>query len=373
MSKNIPKIKIDPKSALKRAQDAASANAADRFAKAAEITERQPSGLSPSVQSPLPSAVPMQATQAAPVLPQAPLGASAVSVAFSPEACVPGAIVRTPLAIIDPNPLSPRHIYRMDDVERIASTIGEGQDDAAHGYLKDGRIQLIDGGTRLRAARIADKGFLDVKIEEAPADDLALFNRARALNEQRSASTPLDFALSLKTLMDRGVVSTADDIIEKVKGPDGGRIGSRATVSQYLRMTRLPEKLQRAMSEAEETCTFTAFYEISALFPEDQDEEAKEQAYQDASEIVEEIKRRKLNRNQIIAAVRAKLQGPAPRQRASSSTFDFGRARAEIKLYATKRQLDLSLKDIDPEEMAEVRAVLVKALEDHQRKKMQEG
>jgi hypothetical protein len=52
MNKPIPKIKIDSRSALQRAQVAASANAADRFAKAAEITERQPSGLSPSVATP---------------------------------------------------------------------------------------------------------------------------------------------------------------------------------------------------------------------------------------------------------------------------------------------------------------------------------
>jgi ParB family chromosome partitioning protein len=367
MSKPITKIKIDPKAALQRAQDAASATAADRFAIAAAITERQPTGLAPSVSTP----VSVDSVELPVRAPDSSGGISAVAVPFTPEACVPGAIVRAPLAIIDHNPLSPRHIYRMDDVERIASTIGDGQDDAAHGYSKDGRIQLIDGGTRLRAARIADKGFLDVKIEEAPADDLALFNRARALNEQRSASTPLDFALSLRALMERGVVTTADDIIEKVKAPDGGRIGSRATVSQYLRMVRLPEKLQRTMSESEETCTFTAFYEISALFPEGQGEEEREKALEDASEIVEDIKRRKLNRNQIIAAVRAKLEGPAPRQRASSSTFDFGSARGEVKLYANKRQLDLSLRDIDPAEMVEVKAVLVKALEDHQRSKKQ--
>lgn len=57
----------------------------------------------------------------------------------------------------------------------MASTITEYQDDAAHGYIKDGRVKLIDGGTRVRAAKVSGVDHLDVKFEPEPESPLAPF------------------------------------------------------------------------------------------------------------------------------------------------------------------------------------------------------
>ena len=340
----VSKIKTaDTKGAMARHQAASSASASDRFAAAAAITENRPTGL----------ALPGEAVSPAPG-------------AFSIASCIVGRIVSVPLSLIDANPLSPRHIYQSEEIDKIATTMPQGQDVAAHGYVKDARIQLIDGGTRLRAARITDRGTLDVKIEVAPANDLELFARARALNEQRSPTTGLDFALSLKTLLDRGAVSSQEELARVIKSPDGAQL-SPASVSVYLKISRMPERIQRAMAERPETSSTSALYAVSEIFEGfDQKDEARQQADLEAAiSIVDEVKRRQLNRAQITALVKAYLQGPKTRDRSALTPLEFGAQRGQIKVFGKKGQIDLSLKGLPEAELPAVRSVLVKALEDY--------
>lgn len=339
------KIKADTRAAIAKHHAASSASADNRFAAAAAITEQRPHGLAVGPEK---AAVPTPAS------------------AFSFEACSVGSIVSVPLSIVDPNPLSPRHIYKHSEVNRIAETLPDGQDVAAHGYIKDGRIQLIDGGTRLRAARITDRGVIDVKIEEAPADDLALFTRARELNERRSPTTALDFALSLKTLLDRGALASQDDVVRAVKSPDDAPL-SKSLVSMYLRVARMPERIQRVMAEQPESSSLAALYAVSELFEglPVGNEAAHEIALEKALLIVDEIIRRKLNRAQITAMVKAHIQGPKTRERSALLPLDFGLQKGQVKVFGRKGQIDLSLKGLTESELPEVRSVLVKALESY--------
>lgn len=341
----VAKIKIDTKSAMERHHAASVATADNRFAAAAAITEQRPTGLSAPIQAQVPD-----------------------SDVFSIASCIPGRIVSVPLGLIDANPLSPRHFYYDEEIDKIAETMPQGQDVAAHGYVNGDRIQLIDGGTRLRAARITDRGFLDVKIEAAPVDDLGLFSRARELNERRSPTTALDFALSLKTLLDRGAIQSQDDVVRLVKSPDGGTL-LKSTVSMYLRVARMPERVQRAMSEQQETSTLAALYAVSEIFEgaEGKDDAAREADLEAALKIVHEIKWRKLNRAQITALVKSFLQGPKTRERSSLTPLEFGAYRGQVKVFGRKGQIDLSLKGLSEVELPEVRSVLVEALEGYVR------
>lgn len=339
----VTKIKADPRAAIAKHHEASTASADNRFAAAAAITEQRPHGLAVEPERVV---VPMPST------------------AFSLASCSVGSIVSVPLSMVDPNPLSPRHIYKHSEINRIAETLPDGQDVAAHGYVKDGRIQLIDGGTRLRAARITDRGVIDVKIEEAPTDDLALYARARELNERRSPTTALDFALSLKSLLDRGALKSQDDIVRFVKSPDDAPL-SKSLVSMYLRVARMPERIQRAMSEQPESSSLAALYAVSELFeglPAD-DEAAHEAAHEAAMNIVDEIIRRKLNRAQITAMVKAHIQGPKTRERSALTPLDFGSQKGQVKVFGRKGQIDLSLKGLSESELPEVRNILVQALE----------
>ncbi|MBT9464560.1 hypothetical protein [Hydrogenophaga sp.] len=361
--KPVRKVKLDNVQAMQAHQQAASSAAVDKFAAAEAITKIQPNGLAGPMSIPLADLVmePARAT-----LPRAPVVTKAVP--FDLNACLPDEIVRVPLYLIDTNPVSPRQIYTGEEIDKIAKTLPNGQDVAAHGYVEEGRIKLIDGGTRFRAAKITDRSYLDVKIERAPRDKLDLFRRARELNEQRSDTGALDFALSLHTLLKEGAVSSQRELIEKVEAPGGGRL-SEGTVSQYLRMARMPEKLQRAMVGSEETSTAAALYAIATMFDENMDGAQQEQRQELAFEVIEEVKRRKLNKAQIVALVKSKLDGPKSRDRSTVHPLAFGAHKGQIKMFTRKGKIELTLAGLTESEMPEMRTVLVKALEDFMAKK----
>lgn len=358
----VPKIKLNTKAAMATHQAAASTAAVDRFAMAEIITKTQPTGLAPVVAADAPDKSAQEHRQPEVTTTQA----------FDLSVCIPGAIVRVPLHLIDTNPMSPRHIYTTEEVEKIVRTMPDGQDVAAHGYIQDGRVKLIDGGTRFRAAKLTDRGTLDVKIEEQPKDKLALFKRARELNEQRSDTTALDFALSLRTLLNEGAVSSQRELMEKVEAPGGGKL-SESMVSTYIRITRIPEKVQRVMSDSPDTATVVALYAVSELFPENMTD-AELEAKQDlAFDIIDEIKRRKLNRFQIAALVKSKLEGPKARERSTVHPLEFGTHKGQIKMFAKKGQIDLSLKGLTETEMPAIRAALVQTLETFLKEKGVDG
>lgn len=361
--KPIRKVKLDNVQAMQAHQQAASSAAVNKFAAAEAITKIQPNGLA----GPAPAAAAGLAMASASA--SSP-GTSVVTtaVAFDLSVCVPGAIVRVPLYMIDINLLGPRQIYTGEEIDKIAKTLPNGQDVAAHGYVAEGRIKLIDGGTRFRAAKITDRSYLDVKIEDAPKDKLGLFRRARELNEQRSDTGALDFALSLHTLLKEGAVASQRELIEKVEAPGGGRL-SEGTVSQYLRMARMPERLQRAMVGSEETSTAAALYAIATMFDENMDEAQQEERQELAFEVIEEMKRRKLNKAQIVALVKSKLDGPKSRDRSTVHPLAFGLHKGQIKMFTRKGRIDLTLAGLTETEMPEVRTALVKALEEFMARK----
>ncbi|WP_137917030.1 ParB/RepB/Spo0J family partition protein [Hydrogenophaga sp. 2FB] len=364
----VKKLKLDTKAAMATHQTAASKAAVDRFALAEQITKVQPTGLAPVASdadvaaTPAPTPVALATRQLA------------VSTAqpFDLSVCIPGNIVEVPLNLIDPNPLSPRHIYTTEEVDKIARTMPNGQDVAAHGYLLDGRVKLYDGGTRFRAAKITDRTTLAVKIEEPPADKLALFKRARELNEQRSDTTALDFALSLRALLNEGAVSSQRELMEKVEAPGGGKL-SESLVSTYMRISRMPDKVQRAMSDSPDTSSVVALYAVSELFPESLSDAELETNQEMAFEIIDEIKRRKLNRFQIAALVKSKIAGPKARERSTVHPLEFGKHKGQIKMFSKKGQIDLSLKGLSDVEMPALRAALVQTLESFMKDKGEES
>lgn len=344
-----PKIKLNPGQAMAAHQARSNQAAEDRFAAASSIVARQPTGLTPDAPAVQQETVAHMQTR--------------VPRPFDISSCTVGTTVAVPLHLIDVNPLSPRQVYLDENVNVIAETITGGQDDDAHGYVQDGRVKLIDGGTRYRAARITDCNTLNVKLEPAPKSLLDLFNRARALNEQRSQPTALDFALSLKLLLEQGAVASQRDIIEKVRAPGGGVL-TESLVSTYMRINRLPARIQRAMSTAPETNSLAALYAVSALFPEGQTEEEQETAESAAAEIIEDIKRRKLSRKQIQDLVNSKLAGPKTRERSTVYQMEYGQHTGQIKTFHRKGEIQLSLKGLGEAQMPGLKAALQKAVED---------
>jgi len=368
MATKIPKIKMNATEAIERQQERVSKEAEDRFAKAAEITKVQPTALSPvqtdesspafSSEANADATVPGGVSQQTPV--------ASVIQHFHESLCVPGAILKVPLHLIDVNPVSPRRIYKSEDVDSLgASLVSRGQDVAAAGFLKNGRIQLIDGGTRFRAAKSTDVSHLDVKIEQAPADIIALYNRAADLNDDRNQTSLVDYALSIKDLMDRGAAKTQKELAEKIKPPrESSDKMSEKTVACYMRIARMPSQLLHAMNQHPSTSSYTALYEVSGLFDEEMDEESRAKALNDALEITDLIKRRDLKKQQIIDLVQSRKVGRKTRERSVQHPLAIDNCKGHFKLFANKGKLDFTIQGVPSDRLDKLREQIEQVTKD---------
>lgn len=341
---SIPKIKLNPQGALDRHLDTAANAAKDRFSRAASIVERRPSGLADDVvvkaevekdgSSPA-------AHSSSPDTPHA---------GFSLAQCVPGAVVRVPLHLLDLNPVGPRQIYKSEEIDKIAQTLPDAQDDAAHGFVKNGRITLIDGGTRYRSAKVSGVGFLDVKIEIAPETELDLYLRARQYNDQRSQPTVIDHSLSLLRLLEGGSVASARELAEKVPDVNGRGKMPESQVSTYLRIARMPRIVLERMSESPVTSQLTVLYAVSDIF--EKDVQASSEQIDLAMQIIEEIKQKDLSKKQVQDLVKSRLSKERQhRERSVQQSIAYGSCKGHIKLFGKRGQLDLSLKGLSEEDL----------------------
>lgn len=345
--------KIDIGAELENMSAEADAQAQSRFAIGAAAVRSRPSPLAPAMGSAAGAAGEQgrAAPTAAGSLP-APLAG------FDVNALVVGGTYDVPIALIDANKYSPRFFYKSDRVDETAISMSEkGQKVAANGYVKAGRVQLIEGGTRLRAARANGAETLKVVIEEPPADDLELYLRAVAFHEERTNHTALDTAVLLKRLLDDRVCSSQDELTEKVKV--NGSTQSKQQISMYLRISRsIPERLLRLMSDHEATSSFTVAYELSALFVSDAYKADPDRIEQIADDLVRRIASVGMSVRDVKAEIAAKLAGPKQRERSEATSVKFGDAKGVIKLFESRGQLDFSIKGVPPEKLPALKATI---------------
>lgn len=365
------RVKLDDTGSSLTELTQAAGEADDRFGRATAVLGSMPNGIDPVLperQGPLedvaaPKASPATASANVVQLRQGGARGPVLKVE-RPEDLMnlaEGDIIDAPLALVDLNPLSPRAMYTSETVDKITVTFSAGQDDAAHGYIEDGRVKLIDGGTRWHAAQATTKR-LQVKLEAKPATKLALYLRARELNETRSATTALDFALTLKRLLDEGVVPSQKDLTQSVMGP-GGKVMSPGTVNRYLRIaTALPESVQLFMASSEETSGYSALYELSELFAGELDDKTREERTTAALEIAEQIREQRLGKEKIQKLVKARLQGPPRRERSSVHPLHLAGHKGHIKLFSKKGKIDLSLQGLDEARLDSLRIRLEETL-----------
>lgn len=352
----IPKIKLNPKEALEHHIDVAENKAQDRFSRAAAIIERRPSVFQ-EVSNPRDDMAVTGNTKAS--HPQE----------FSITQCVPGTVIRVPFHLIDVNPFGPRHIYKTEEIDKIALTLPDGQDDAAHGFVLGERIVLIDGGTRYRSAKVAGIGFLDVKIEEAPNDDLDLYLRARRYNEQRSQPSVIDHAMSLRRLLDDGIVASQRELIEKVPDVNGRDKMTESLISWYMRIARMPRNILERMSEHPTTSQLTVLFAVSEIFKKGED--ATSEQIDLALQLIEKIRSQDLSRKQIEVLVRSRISNERQhRERSVQQPINVGGYKGQIKTFGKRGQLDLSLKGVSeddlPQLQREIQAVIERFAQERQ-------
>lgn len=149
----------------------------------------------------------------------------------------PAAATEIPVDRIVPNPYQPRVTFDPEALEELADSI------RALGIIQPltlrqcgpQQYQIISGERRYRAAKAA--GLTHVPAYIRQADDAAMLEMAIVENIQREDLDAIETALSFQRLIDECNLTQEAMAL---------RVGKkRATVTNYLRLLKLPEEIQK--------------------------------------------------------------------------------------------------------------------------------
>ena len=150
-----------------------------------------------------------------------------------------GGLKDLPVSTIGPNPYQPRRQFEEAQLQELADSI------EASGLLQPvvvrpqpnaaGRYELIAGERRWRAVQRLGWKTLPAVVKEV--DDRSLLTLALIENLQRDALSPLDAARGYQQLMQEFTLPQHE--VARLVGKD------RSTVSNTLRLLRLPEEVQQ--------------------------------------------------------------------------------------------------------------------------------
>lgn len=350
----VPKLALDLAAATSEMTAHSEVTANNRFARARDVTSEIPHGLAhaaPQSESSLSAEVAgVQKSLSAPP-----------GTVFDPSKCVIGMIYSVPLGLIDPNPDGARYFYRAADVDRISESLQKNnQDDPANGFVKGGRVVLINGGTRLRSARSAGRPELIVRIVAEPANRRELYKESARLNDERTDHTALDTAYRISCLINDGVYATQEEAGKDLKQRDGAPM-TKSQVNMLFRIGKIPERLMRKMADHDQTSAFTIAYEISGIFVQSDFGEREVEYEMLAAEIIDEVQAKDMSKTQVQALIKSKLEGPKTRQRAESSSISYAGAKGMIKVFPSRGQLDLSMKGLTASKCEELKSLIEKA------------
>ncbi len=159
------------------------------------------------------------------------------------DAAVVGAVSNIKIEDIDVNPFQPRTEFEKQALVELANSIKE------HGIIQPitlrkngyGKYQIISGERRFRASQIV--GLTEVPAYVRIANDQAMLEMAIVENIQRQDLNPIEVAISFQRLIDECDL-TQEELGEKVSK-------NRSTVTNYLRLLRLPDVIQIGLKEGE--------------------------------------------------------------------------------------------------------------------------
>lgn len=152
-------------------------------------------------------------------------------------------IARLPLAQIIENPMQPRRDFDEQALQELADSI------ALHDIIQpitvmklgENSYQLISGERRWRAAKMAS--LKDIPAYIRTADDQQLLEMALLENLQRENLNAMEIAMSYRRLMDECTL-TQEEVAARMKK-------ERSTVTNYLRLLKLPPDIQKAVRDGE--------------------------------------------------------------------------------------------------------------------------
>lgn len=142
---------------------------------------------------------------------------------------------------IEANPFQPRNQFTEPELRELADSI------RIHGIIQPltlrktdiHKYQLISGERRLRAAILA--GLTEVPAYIRIANDEQMLEMALVENIQREELNPLEIAISYQRLLEE--CHLRQEELSKKVGKD------RSTISNYIRLLRLPHEIQVAVRD----------------------------------------------------------------------------------------------------------------------------
>ena len=152
-----------------------------------------------------------------------------------------GRVADVEVSQIRPNPYQPRQEFSDAALDELAASIGQLGiiQPITVRSLGEGQFEVISGERRLRAARRAGLGRIPAYVREADTEEM--LEMALVENVQREELNPIEVALGYQRLMEE-VGLTQAQVAEKVSK-------SRTTVTNFLRLLRLPPRVQAALRD----------------------------------------------------------------------------------------------------------------------------
>lgn len=152
-----------------------------------------------------------------------------------------GNVANIQIAQIEANPFQPRTEFDKQALEELAASI------RVHGLiqpvtlrrLNEKSYQLISGERRFRASQLA--GLTEIPAYVRIADDQQMLEMALIENIQREDLNSMEVAISYQRLIDECSL-THESLSDRV-----GK--QRSTITNYLRLLKLPPEIQRSVKE----------------------------------------------------------------------------------------------------------------------------
>lgn len=255
---------------------------------------------------------------------------------------VVGMTYEVPLSLITSNPMPARAFYPPEMVDEMGHELTkEGQITPASGYISEaGGVTLIEGETRLRAARSLDWPTLRVEIREKPVDLKKLYKMGRDANKKRNDSSPLDDAVLWKKMLAAGTYASQKEIAEHNEmGTD--------EVSRIIQLANMPTRVINAL--AAERSLLVNMRLLNAV------REYCEALGEDATlALILEISSKGLGYRDVTKLRQAASKGPVKKPRAISEAIHFHGVKGELKSFDKDGRLELVIKGLPENDLADL-------------------
>ncbi len=160
---------------------------------------------------------------------------------YGQQANPAGSVTELPIGTIEPNPFQPRKEFDEEALEELTASVQE------HGIIQPitvrklgyDQYQIVSGERRFRAAKNAGLETLPVYIRIA--NDQTMLEMALIENIQREDLDAIEIAQSYQRLIDE-----CDETQESLSRKVGKK---RTTITNYLRLLKLPEEVRRAIQD----------------------------------------------------------------------------------------------------------------------------